>query len=115
MKAAEKVYVLSSRGMLEERVLEATKSNEFRRKVEQAEAIMAAEAAANLMENKSIGDKICRKQNPWVHIGYIENMNGDKIKIHVARAQLLSGPNITPGGFESHIIWDSKANWFLCN
>ena len=68
----------------------------------------------NLPLIRKIGTKICKTQNEFIYIGFVENITDDKIQIRVADAVLAINHSVRPGGFSPSIIWDNPLNWDLC-
>lgn len=69
---------------------------------------------------KKVGTRICRDFRNmmganFVYIGFVENFTEDQVQIRVNSAVLKgSAYNISPGGFQPHITWDSPLNWYMC-
>lgn len=94
---------------------EAARQAEDRRRFEAAHERVLHEQAL-LPKKREIGAKLCRITGEYRYIGFTEALSpdNDKVQIRVARAELASSPNVQPGGFEPHLIWDDPNRWSLC-
>lgn len=72
---------------------------------------------------RQIGTRICRVsidsalQSEIRFVGFTEGVSPDngKIQIRVSSASIVGAQNLSPGGFQPHIIWDDPMNWSLCD
>lgn len=64
--------------------------------------------------NSPIGSQVCKIQDGYKMIAYIEQHSGEKLKLLVADAFAQGAPNMKVSGFSQYYTWDSANNWYLC-
>jgi hypothetical protein len=95
----------------------------------QADQLMAAAEARRFEERKlqanlvrKIGAKVCStRENHSLQasirfIGFTEAISPDngRVQIRVSSASIAGAPNLSPSGFEPHVVWDDPMNWEPC-
>jgi|GEM_PF-6899227 len=72
---------------------------------------------SQLPQIQQIGASICKDVNSRLgkirYFGYVEGVANTRIQIRVADAHIV-GTTLSPGGFQSSIIWDEALNWLPC-
>lgn len=81
----------------------------------------ASEEQIKIRDNKlmnNIGIQVCKNMKNrylrFTYVGFVEQVNDPKIKIRVVDAQVGGRQGARPGGFQPHITWDYKQNWYVC-
>lgn len=89
-------------------------AQETARQLEAAQAALIEHRRQNLPQIRKQGAQICRVQNEYLYIGFVEAFNDEKIQIRVAEARINENRNLILTNFTPSVIWDSPLNWDLC-
>lgn len=89
-------------------------ADETTRRQEAAREYVLERRRQNLPQVRKLGARICRVQNEFLHIGFVEDITDEKIQIRVAEARFNQDRNLVLTNFQPVIIWDSPLNWDRC-
>ncbi len=107
---------------LQARRNEQQRFEDYQRGLERRQAERERKERVDVPRMRQIGAKICQTQHGSdlqgliQFVGFTEGVSPDngKIQVRVASASILGARDLTPSGFQPHVIWDDPMNWDLC-